>query len=166
MKTTVVTYFFLMLFSCSWAIAQATGTPASVTDANPVPSGDAALPAAKLKVKAHVTLPAHSFFDLKNSLALTTVAASLAGDGWSTQRALALPGVREVNPLARPFVGSRAGEAAYSSAGLALVAGAMYLAHKTNHHKWERIGPFALAGWEGLLTGWNVSQIARARAGQ
>jgi hypothetical protein len=95
---------------------------------------------------------------------LTTVAASLAGDGWSTQRALALPGVHEVNPLARPFVGSSAGEAAYSSAGLALVAGAMYLAHKTNHHKLERIGPFALAGWESLLTGWNVGQIARARA--
>jgi hypothetical protein len=41
----------------------------------------------------------------------------------------------------------------------------MYLAHKTNHHKWERIGPFALASWEGLLTGWNLSQMARARAG-
>jgi hypothetical protein len=164
LKNIVVTLFVLVLLSCSTAIAQAPGAPATVNDANPVPTGDVVLPAAKPKVKLRVTLSAHSFFDLKNSLALTAVAASLAGDGWSTQRALALPGVHEVNPVARPFVGSRAGEAAYSSAGLALVAGAMYLAHKTNHHKLERIGPFALAGWESLLTGWNISQIARARA--
>jgi hypothetical protein len=163
MKTTV-TYFFLMLFSCSFTIAQAPGTPAGGNDASATPSGDSVPVAAKPKVQLRVALPVHRFFDLKNSLALTTVAASLAADGWSTQRALALPGVHEVNPLARPFVSSSAGEAAYSSAGLALVAGAMYLAHKTNHHKLERIGPFALAGWESLLTGWNVGQIARARA--
>jgi hypothetical protein len=165
MKTTVVALSFFMLFSCTSAIAQATGAPAGMNDSNAVPPGDSVLPAAKPPAKLRVTLPAHNFFDVKNSLAFVAVAASLAGDGWSTQRALALPGVREVNPLARPFVSSRAGEAAYSSAGLALVAGAMYLAHKTNHHRWERIGPFALAGWEGLLTGWNISQIARARAG-
>lgn len=163
MKTTVVTLFLLMLFSCTSAIAQTQGTPASVNDSSAVRPGDSVLSAAKPKVKLRAAPAAHRFFDLKNSLALTTVAASLAGDGWSTQQALGLPGVHEVNPLARPFVGSRAGEAAYSSAGLALVAGAMYLAHKTNHHRWERIGPFALAGWEGLLTGWNISQIARAR---
>jgi hypothetical protein len=165
MKTTVVTLFFLMSFSCSAVIAQATGTSPGMNDSNAVPHGDSVLLAAKPSVKRRVTLPAHNFFDVKNSVAFAAVAASLAGDGWSTQRALALPGVHEVNPLARPFVGSRAGEAAYSSAGMALVAGAMYLAHKTNHHRWERIGPFALAGWEGLLTGWNISQIARARAG-
>lgn len=163
MKTTVVTLFSLMLFSCTLAIAQAGAAPASVNGANAVPPDDSLSPPAKPEVKLRAALPAHTFFDLKNSLALTSVAASLAGDGWSTQRALAYPGVHEVNPLARPFVGSSAGEAAYSSAGLALVAGAMYLAHRTNHHKWERIGPFALAGWEGLLTGWNLSQISRAQ---
>jgi hypothetical protein len=106
----------------------------------------------------------HSFLDRKNSLAIAAVVASLAGDGWSTQRALAFPNAHEVNPVARPFVGSSAGEAAYSSAGLALAVGGIYLAHKTNHHRWERIAPFALAGWEGFLTGWNLHQVARARA--
>jgi hypothetical protein len=158
MKTTIVILFLLMLVSCAPIIAQAPEAPAGVSAPD-----DSIVPAAKPRIKLRATVPAHRFFDLKNSLAFTSVAVSLAGDGWSTQRALTYPGVREVNPLARPFVGSRAGEAAYSSAGLALVAGAMYLAHKTNHHKWERIGPFALAGWEGLLTGWNISQISRAQ---
>lgn len=67
-----------------------------------------------------------------------------------------------MNPVARPFVSSRAGETAYSGAGFALVTGGMYLAHKTNHHKLERIAPFALAGWETLVTAWNLHQIARA----
>jgi hypothetical protein len=106
--------------------------------------------------------PAHRFFDGKNSLALVSVAASLAGDGWSTQRALALPGAREVNPMARPFVSSRAGEIAYSGAGFALFTGGMYLAHRTRHHKLERIAPFALAGWESFLTAWNLHQVSRA----
>jgi hypothetical protein len=163
MKTTVLSLFSLMLFSCTLAIAQAPGAPVSPNGANSGRPDDSVLPATAPKVKLRAALPPHNFFDLKNSLALTSVAASLAGDGWSTQRALAYPAVHEVNPIARPFVGSSAGEAAYSSAGLALVAGAMYLAHRTNHHKWERIGPFALAGWEGLLTGWNISQISRAQ---
>jgi hypothetical protein len=98
----------------------------------------------------------HRFFDKKNVLALSAVGVSLAGDGWSTQRALALPGTHEVNPIARPFVSSRGGEVAYSGASFALVAGGLYLAHRTHHHKWERIAPFALAGWEGLLTAWNL----------
>jgi hypothetical protein len=102
------------------------------------------------------TRAVHKFFDVKNAFALAAVGVSLAGDGWSTQRALALPGTRELNPVARPFVSSRAGEIAYSGTSFALFAGGMYVAHRTHHHRWERIAPFALAGWEGLLTAWNL----------
>jgi hypothetical protein len=106
--------------------------------------------------------PPHRFFDLKNSAAIAAMAAGLSGDALSTQKGLAYPGIHEINPLARPFVQSRAGEAAYTAAGFALLTGGMYLAHKKEHHKLERIFPFAVAGWEGFLTWHNYRQIPRA----
>ena len=127
------------------------------------PAGQSTAGATKPVVRLRPRLPAHNFIDFKNSLAMASVAVSLAGDGWSTQRALRLPGAYEMNPLARPFVSSRAGEAAYWGTSFALVAAGVYLAHKTNHHKLEWVGPYALAGWEGLLTGWNLHQASRAR---
>lgn len=96
--------------------------------------------------------PAHRFFDLKNSLALSSFAVTLAGDELSTQKGLDRPGTREINPLARPFVQSRAGAVVYSVGSFGLLTGGMYLAHKTGHHKWERIVPFGLAAWEGFMT--------------
>lgn len=162
MKTIAAALFTLTLFSCSSVIAQAPQAPSGLD--RPESGKDSAPASAKLPAAFRATQPVHKFFDLRNSLAISSVAASLAGDGWSTQRALALPGAHEVNPVARSFVSSRAGEIAYSGAGFALVTGGMYLAHKTNHHKWERIGPFALAGWEGFLTAWNLHQISRAQA--
>jgi hypothetical protein len=105
--------------------------------------------------------PAHRFFDAKNTLAVGAFTVGLAGDSWSTQRALENPGVREANPLARPFVSSRTGEAVYSGSCLGLMLGGMYLAHKTHHHKLERVVPWAMAGWEAFLTGWNLHQISR-----
>ena len=156
---TIAAVFTLMLFSGSSVIAQAPQAPAGLDRRET--GKDSAPASAKPFVTPQAARPAHKFFDLRNSPAITSVAASLAGDGWSTQRALALPGAHEVNPVARPFVSSRAGEIAYSGASFALVTGGMYLAHKTNHHKWERIGPFAL---EGFLTAWNLHQISRAQA--
>ena len=68
-----------------------------------------------------------------------------------------------MNPIARPFVQSRAGAAVYSAGSFALLAGTMYAAHKTRHHKLERILPFAVAGWEGLLAARNYHVIATHR---
>ena len=96
-------------------------------------------------------------------MASGALAIGLAGDAWSTQRALAYPGVREANPLARPFAASSGGQAVYSGGSLGLLLGGMYLAHKTNHHKLERAVPLALAGWEVFLTGWNLHQISRVK---
>jgi len=107
------------------------------------------------------TQPAtHSFFDRTNALALTSLAVGLSADALSTQKGLSRPGFYEMNPLARPFVGSRAGAAAYSAGSFALMAGGMYVAHRTRHHKLERILPFAIAGWESWLGMRNYHVIA------
>jgi hypothetical protein len=93
-------------------------------------------------------------------VALSSVAAGLTADALSTQKGLSYPRFYEMNPLARPFVGSRAGAAAYSAGSFGLLAGAMYLAHRRGHHKLERVLPFAVAGWEGLLSARNYHVIA------
>lgn len=102
----------------------------------------------------------HSFFDFKNCAALAAAGVGLTGDALSTQKGLGLPGFHEVNPIARPFVQNRPGAAFYSAASFAFMAGGMYLAHRTHHHKLERILPFAAAGWEGFLTFHNYHLIS------
>jgi hypothetical protein len=119
-------------------------------------------PAALVKLK---TPPrTHSFFDARNTLGFATLGASLTADALSTQKGLAYPGFVEMNPIARPFVQTRMGAAAYNAGSFGLMAGLMYWAHKTEHHKLERILPFAIGSWEGLLSARNYHVIAnRAR---
>ena len=119
-------------------------------------------PAAFIKLK---TPPrTHSFFDSRNTLGFATLAASLTADALSTQKGLAYPGFVEMNPIARPFVQTRTGAAAYNAGSFGLMAGLMYWAHKTEHHKLERILPLAVGSWEGLLSARNYHVIAnRAR---
>jgi hypothetical protein len=115
-------------------------------------------PAAVIKLK---TPPrTHSFFDVRNTLGFATLGASLTADALSTQKGLAYPGFVEMNPIARPFVQSRAGAAAYNAGSFGLMAGLMYWAHKTEHHKLERILPFVVGSWEGLLSARNYHVIA------
>ena len=125
----------------------------------PVPS-DAVLPAADGFVVVKAQAPQHRFFDVRNSLGLSLMASSLIADSVSTQKALAYPGFHEVNPLARPFMNTRGGAAAYTAGSFALLAGTAYVMHKTNHHKLEHIFPFAVAGWEGFLAAHNYHVIA------
>lgn len=107
----------------------------------------------------------HKFFDVKNTLSLGSFGMGLTADALSTQRGLAYPRFSEMNPIARPFVQTRGGAAAYSAASFALMGGGMYLAHKTGHHKLERITPFVLAGWEGFLAARNYHLVSKAAAG-
>ncbi|HKT52401.1 MAG TPA: hypothetical protein VJV96_19015 [Candidatus Angelobacter sp.] len=102
----------------------------------------------------------HRFFDVQNTFGLSALAAGLTADALSTQKGLGLPGFHEMNPIARPFVQSRAGAAVYSAASFAFMGGSMYLAHKTNHHKLERVLPFAIAGWECFLAVRNYHLIS------
>ena len=104
--------------------------------------------------------PQHKFFDTRNTFGFTALAAALTADALSTQKGLAYPGFREMNPIARPFVQTRTGAAAYSAGSFALLAGTMYAAHKTRHHKLEQIFPFAVAGWEAALSARNYHVIA------
>ena len=115
-------------------------------------------PAAFIKLK---TAPrTHSFFDARNQLGFATLGASLTADALSTQKGLAYPGFVEMNPIARPFVQSRAGAAVYNAGSFGLMAGLMYWAHKKEHHKLERILPMAVGSWEGLLSMRNYHVIA------
>jgi uncharacterized protein DUF5658 len=102
----------------------------------------------------------HRFFDARNSFGLASLGASLTADALSTQKGLAYPGFTEMNPIARPFVQTRVGAAAYNAGSFGLLTGLMYLAHRTQHHKLERILPFAVGGWEGLLSMRNYHVIA------
>jgi hypothetical protein len=118
-------------------------------------------PAALIKLKmAPLT---HSFFDARNTLGLATLGVSLTADALSTQKGLAYSGFTEMNPIARPFVQTRMGAAAYNAGSFGLLAGLMYWAHKTEHHKLERILPFAVGGWEGLLSARNYRVIANRK---
>ncbi|HEY7404435.1 MAG TPA: hypothetical protein VIB39_12990 [Candidatus Angelobacter sp.] len=145
------------------ADAPAPASVASVTAAStmnaPAPAVLPAAPSALIVVKPQRP-EGHRFFDLRNSFALSAVAVSLTADALSTQKGLSQPGFYEMNPLARPFVQSRAGAAVYSAGSLGLVAAGMYVAHRTHHHKLERILPFAIAGWEGMLSARNYHVIA------
>jgi len=114
-------------------------------------------PTAVIKLKQQ---PSHSFFDARNRLGFASLGASLTADALSTQKGLAYPGFHEMNPIARPFVQSRVGAAAYNAGSFGLMAGIMYWAHKKEHHKLERILPLAVGGWEGLLSFRNYRAIA------
>ncbi|HEX3587754.1 MAG TPA: hypothetical protein VH024_17275 [Candidatus Angelobacter sp.] len=118
-------------------------------------------PAALIKLKQQPRT--HSFFDSRNTLGLASLGASLTADALSTQKGLAYPGFHEMNPIARPFVQTRLGAAAYNAGSFGLMAGMMYWAHKKEHHKLERILPFAVGGWEGLLSFRNYRVIANRK---
>ncbi|HEV8491570.1 MAG TPA: hypothetical protein VGR76_04835 [Candidatus Angelobacter sp.] len=116
-------------------------------------------PTAVIKLKPQPSR-SHSFFDARNRLGFATLGASLTADALSTQKGLAYPGFHEMNPIARPFVQTRVGAAAYNAGSFGLMAGIMYWAHKKEHHKLERILPLAVGGWEGLLSFRNYRVIA------
>jgi len=145
------------------ALPDAPPISAEVRTVEPVsPAPPLTPPAALIKLK---TPPhTHSFFDARNRVGFATLGASLTADALSTQKGLAYPGFVEMNPIARPFVQSRAGAAVYNAGSFGLMAGLMYWAHKKEHHKLERILPMAIGSWEGLLSMRNYHVIAnRAR---
>jgi hypothetical protein len=130
-----------------------------------LPSAPTAAPAAQpasavLLIKPQTAESGHRFFDIQNATALAALGAGLTGDALSTQKGLGLPGYHEMNPLARPFVQNRPGAALYNAASFALISGGMYLAHKTGHHRLERVLPLAIAGWEGFLAARNYHLIS------
>jgi Domain of unknown function (DUF5658) len=83
--------------------------------------------------------PCQHFWTVENKVEAGILAALIAADGVTTQRGLN-QGLREVNPLMRPFVTrGAAGEAAGSALGFGAGVGVAYLLHRSHHHKVERI---------------------------
>ena len=163
MKVRAAALVFALLISSSAAFAgDETPTAPEAKVERPGISASAARPVRPAIVISEAKRE-HRFFDVRNSLALSSFGLFLAGDSLSTQKGLSR-GFKEINPFARPFVDSRAGAAVYSTGSFALVAGGMYLAHKTGHHKLEWITPFGMAAWEGFMMFRNFSVMSHARS--
>jgi len=84
--------------------------------------------------------PVHRFLDAKNFGFQSLNALIMAADLASTQRALQVPGTREMNPLSRSQGAMIALKVAGAGAGL----GIAYMMHRTGHHKAERVIPLIL----------------------
>lgn len=79
------------------------------------------------------------FWTLENKVNVSILAGLITADAITTQRGLN-QGLREVNPVMRPFVTrGAAGEAAGSALGFGAGVGIVYLLHRTHHYKAERI---------------------------
>jgi hypothetical protein len=79
------------------------------------------------------------FWTVENKVSLSLLAGLLAADGITTQRGLN-QGLRETNPIMRPFVTrGTAGEAAGSALGFGAGVGVVYLLHHSHHYKAERV---------------------------
>jgi len=81
----------------------------------------------------------HPFWTFENRVNVSILAGLVAADAFTTQRGLN-QGLREVNPIMRPFVTRGAtGEAAGSALGFGAGFGIVYLLHRSHHYRAERI---------------------------
>jgi len=88
----------------------------------------------------------HHFWTLETKVNTGILAGLVAADAITTQRGLD-HGYREANPIMRPFVTrGTAGQAAGSALGFGAALGTVYILHKTNHHKVERIAMRLMIG--------------------
>src|SRR5262249_37632359 len=105
MKTLAGFSILIPLLVCASAFAQELGAHAQpvLTITNdvslPKPEAASAVPAAPIIRPVTPAAAPHRFLDLKNSLAIGAFGAALAGDSYSTQRGLAYPEIRELNPI-------------------------------------------------------------------
>jgi Domain of unknown function (DUF5658) len=81
----------------------------------------------------------HCFWTVENKVNVSVLAGLITADAITTQRGLN-QGLREVNPVMRPFVTRGApGEAVGSALGFGAGVGFVYLLHLRQHYKAERI---------------------------
>ena len=79
------------------------------------------------------------FWTFENRVNVSILTGLVAADAFTTQRGLN-QGLREVNPIMRPFVTRGAtGEAAGSALGFGAGVGIVYLLHRSHHYRAERI---------------------------
>jgi hypothetical protein len=99
------------------------------------------------------------FWTVENKVNVSILAGLVAADAITTQRGLD-QGLREVNPLMRPFVTrGAAGEAVGSALGFGAGVGVVYLLHRTHHYKAERITMGLIVAGEGGFVANNIIEI-------
>jgi len=97
------------------------------------------------------------FLTVENKLDIGILAGLIAADGVTTQRGLS-QGLREINPVMRPFVTrGAAGEAVGSALGFGV--GVVYLLHRGHHYKAERIAMRLIVAGEGGFVANNIVAI-------
>jgi hypothetical protein len=102
-----------------------------------------AMAAQSLMVPSSSALPdapsQRPFWTFENRVDVSILAGLVAADAFTTQRGLN-QGLREVNPIMRPFVTrGAAGEAAGSALGFGAGVGIVYLLHRSHQYRAERI---------------------------
>jgi hypothetical protein len=127
----------LMLVVCSPALVCAQSATA---DASPVPA------------------TAHRFFDAANIALGAAETTALLADGIYTQRLLQKypDSFREGDPIARPFVNAGwPGQIVGGTLLVSLELGLRYWAHRTDHHRLERLIPLGVIayGMVGAIVG-------------
>lgn len=99
------------------------------------------------------------FWTVENKVNVGILAGLIAADAITTQRGLN-QGLREVNPVMRPFVTrGAAGEAAGSAVGFGAGVGVVYLLHRSHHYKAERITMRLILAGEGGFVANNIIAI-------
>ncbi len=99
------------------------------------------------------------FLTIENKINLSILAGFVVADAITTQRGLD-EGLREMNPVMRPFVThGAAGEAAGSALGYGAAVGVVYLLHRTHHYKAERITMRLMVAGEGGFVANNIIAI-------
>jgi hypothetical protein len=97
----------------------------------------------------------HHFWNLETKVNTGILAGLVAADAFTTQRGLN-NGYREANPIMRPFVTQGvAGQAAGSALGFGAALGTVYILHRTNHHKAERIAMRLMIGVQSAVVASN-----------
>jgi Domain of unknown function (DUF5658) len=99
------------------------------------------------------------FWTIDNKVNVSILAGLVAADAITTQRGLN-EGLREVNPIMRPFVTrGAAGEAAGSALGFGAGVGIVYLLHRSHHYQAERIMMRLIVAGEGGFVANNIIAI-------
>ena len=99
------------------------------------------------------------FWTFENTLNFSLLAGLVGADAITTQRGLD-EGLREVNPVMRPFVSrGGAGEAVGSALGFGSGVGIAYLLHRTHHYKAERIATRLMVAGESGFVANNIIQV-------
>jgi len=103
------------------------------------------------------------FWTVENKVGFSAFGMLVAADAITTQRGLN-QGLREANPLMRPFVTRGAGGEAFGSAlGFGVGVGAVYVLHQTHHYKAERIAMRLMVAGESAVVTNNIVALQRNR---